>query len=69
MEDRPMLVWLLKCKRCDHQFEQEWIDNDDPAERDLPRSYGRLLCPQCQHEDVDKIKFLGRRPLRLTRGR
>jgi DNA-directed RNA polymerase subunit RPC12/RpoP len=64
-----MEVWLHKCTRCDHRFEIEFIDEDDPAERDLPRSYGRSRCPECGSVYISKLKFLGKRPLHLSQGR
>jgi len=62
-----MRIVEFHCQMCDRRFEVRLIEEDDPAERDLPA--GRPRCKFCGSYQVDPIRELRREPsTRARRG-
>lgn len=57
-----MVVMELKCTRCDHRFEAEAIDREDPNERYVEGA--RIRCPKCDWSMVEPIRTIRRLPRR-----
>jgi len=55
-----MIVALLKCNMCGHEFELEIIDDDDPQERRAPRNPVRCRNPRCQSTEIGIVRKLRR---------
>jgi Zn finger protein HypA/HybF involved in hydrogenase expression len=60
-----MLFQQFKCQMCNHRFEAEVLDKDEPKERDVPAH--RLRCPQCQSTLVEVLRTIERRVRRGLR--
>jgi hypothetical protein len=59
-----MLLQLFKCQRCNHRFEAEVVDKDEPRERDLPTH--PLRCPSCHSTMVEILRTIERRVRRAS---
>ena len=59
-----MLLQQFKCQRCDHRFDAEIFDRDEPRERDIPGP--PLRCPECQSTFLEVLRTIERRKRRAS---
>jgi len=59
-----VLFQLFKCQNCNHRFEAEVLDDDDPKERHRPAS--RLRCPECRSTFIEVLRTIERRSRRVS---
>lgn len=59
-----MLLQQFKCQQCNHRFEAEVIDRDEPRERNLPTH--RLRCPACSGTLIEVLRTIERRVRRAS---
>lgn len=51
-----MIVAMLKCRMCGHEFELEIIDDDDPKEKHAPRYGIRCPNPRCGSGEISVLR-------------
>ena len=54
-----MLIQQFKCQQCNHRFEAEVLDREDPKERNVPGH--QLRCPECNFSRVELLRTIERR--------
>lgn len=59
-----MILQEFRCQQCNHRFEAEVLDDNDPKERDRPGS--RLRCPKCNFSMLDLLRTIVRRSRRAS---
>jgi predicted Zn-ribbon and HTH transcriptional regulator len=58
-----MLVKEMKCGMCGTHFEAEFIDREDPHEREIHGS--PLRCPRCQSSVIEEVRIIRRASRRM----
>jgi len=53
-----MVVAVLKCQMCGHQFQAEMLDRDDPNERHRPGT--PIRCPKCNSAEIELLRVVRR---------
>lgn len=51
-----MVLTEFKCGMCNHRFEAEVLDRDDPRERNKPGA--PLRCPNCQSTILEILRTI-----------
>ena len=59
-----MVLQQFKCQQCNHRFEAEVLDNDEPKERCLRGS--PLRCPECGTSLLEVLRTIERRVRRAS---
>lgn len=59
-----MLLQMFKCQQCNHRFEAEVLDREEPKERNLPSS--PLQCPACRSTWIEILRTIERRVRRAS---
>lgn len=53
-----MVIAVLKCQMCGHQFQAEMLDRDDPNERHRPGT--SIRCPKCSSAEIELLRVVRR---------
>lgn len=59
-----MLLQQFKCQQCNHRFEAEVLDKEEPRERNLPSH--PLRCPKCRSSMIEVLRTIERRTRRAS---
>ena len=56
-----VVLALLRCTLCGHEFELEVIDDDDPKEKHVNRNPVRCQNPKCRSAEISIVRKISRR--------
>ena len=59
-----MVLQEFKCQHCNHRFEAEVLDDDEPQERN--RRGSPLRCPVCNYSLLEILRTVRRRIRRAS---
>ena len=51
-----MIIALLRCNMCGHEFELEILDDDDPKERYVRHNPVRCPNPRCRSAEITIVR-------------